>query len=83
MQSRRCSRKLALSHRRQSKITTFVDGRLKNVDLSSYVSAGVTSNSNHTDSQTLRLRQAWAQAKFDSRPSLIMDGPFSAVCGAW
>src|SRR5208337_4846046 len=55
---------------RQSKITAFVDGRLKNVDLSSYVSAdflsaGVTSNSNQTNSYTLRLRQAWAQAKFD------------------
>jgi hypothetical protein len=56
---------------RQSKTTVFVDGRLKNVELSSYVSAdflsaGVTSNSNQTDSYTLRLRQAWAQAKFDN-----------------
>jgi hypothetical protein len=56
---------------RQSKISTFVDGRLGNVDLSSYVSAdflsaGVTSNSNQTNSYTLRLRQAWAQAKFAS-----------------
>jgi len=56
---------------RQSKITTFVDGRLKGVDLSSYVSAdflsaGVTSTSNQTNSYTLRLRQAWAQAKFNS-----------------
>jgi hypothetical protein len=54
---------------RQSKITTFVNGRLKNVDLSSYVSAdflsaGVTSTSSSTNSYTLRLRQAWAQAKF-------------------
>jgi len=54
---------------RQSKITTFVNGRLKNVDLSSYVSAdflssGVTSTSTSTNSYTLRLRQAWAQAKF-------------------
>lgn len=56
---------------RQSKLTMFVDGRLKNVDLSSYVSAdflsaGVTSTSNQTNSYTLRLRQAWAQAKFDN-----------------
>ena len=56
---------------RQSKISTFVDGRVGNVDLSSYVSAdflsaGVTSNSNQTNSYTLRLRQAWAQAKFQS-----------------
>ncbi|HXP41139.1 MAG TPA: hypothetical protein VN833_12805 [Candidatus Acidoferrales bacterium] len=53
---------------RQSKITTFVNGRLKNVELSSYVSAdflsaGVTSTSTSTNSYTLRLRQAWAQAK--------------------
>ncbi|MGB8830615.1 MAG: hypothetical protein WCC95_00590, partial [Candidatus Sulfotelmatobacter sp.] len=52
---------------RQSKITTFVDGRLNNVDLSSYVSAdflssGDTSNSNQTNSYTLRLRQFWGQA---------------------
>lgn len=61
---------------RQSKITTFVDGRLKNVDLSSYVSAdflsaGVTSTSNSTNSYTLRLRQAWGQAKFDSGWSFL------------
>lgn len=54
---------------RQSKTTAFVDGRVGNVELSSYVSAdflsaGVTSNSNQTNSYTLRLRQAWAQAKF-------------------
>jgi hypothetical protein len=54
---------------RQSKITTFVNGRMKNVDLSSYVSAdflsaGVTSTSTSTNSYTLRLRQAWGQAKF-------------------
>jgi hypothetical protein len=56
---------------RQSKATVFFDGRLKNVDLSSYVSgdflsAGVTSTSNQTNSYTFRLRQAWGQAKFDN-----------------
>ena len=61
---------------RQSKITTFVNGRLKNVDLSSYVSAdflsaGVTSTSASTNSYTLRLRQAWAQAKFDNGWSFL------------
>lgn len=61
---------------RQSKITTFVDGRLKNVDLSSYVSAdflsaGVTSTSNQTDSYTLRVRQAWGQVKFDNGWSVL------------
>jgi hypothetical protein len=54
---------------RQSKVTTFVDGRLGKADLSSYISgdflsAGVTSTSNSTNSYTLRLRQAWAQVKF-------------------
>jgi len=56
---------------RQSKATVFFDGRLKNVDLSSYVSgdflsAGVTSTSTQTNSYTFRLRQAWGQAKFDN-----------------
>ena len=61
---------------RQSKITTYVDGRMKNVDLSSYVSAdflsaGVTSNSNSTNGYTLRLRQAWGQAKLASGWSFV------------
>jgi hypothetical protein len=61
---------------RQSKITTFVDGRMKNVDLSSYVSAdflsaGVTSTSTSTNSYTLRLRQAWGQAKFANGWSIL------------
>lgn len=61
---------------RQSKITTFVDGKLKNVDLSAYVSAdflsaGVTSTSTSTNSYTLRMRQAWAQAKFNSGFSIL------------
>jgi hypothetical protein len=61
---------------RQSKITTFVNGRLNNVDLSSYVSAdflssGVTSTSTSTNGYTLRLRQAWAQAKFNNGWSFL------------
>jgi hypothetical protein len=61
---------------RQSKITTFVNGSVKGVDLSSYVSAdflsaGVTSTSTSTDSYTLRIRQAWAQAKFESGWSFL------------
>ena len=61
---------------RQSKITTFVDGRMKNVDLSSYVSAdflsaGVTSTPTSTNSYTLRLRQAWGQAKFQNGWSFL------------
>jgi len=69
---------------RQSKITTFVDGRMKGVDLSSYVSAdflsaGVTSNSNSTNSYTLRLRQAWGQAKFEHGWSILGGQEWSLV----
>jgi hypothetical protein len=56
---------------RQSRPTVFVGGRLKNVEFSSYISgdflsAGVTSSATQTNSYTLRLRQAWGQAKFDN-----------------
>ncbi len=69
---------------RQSKITTFVDGRLKNVDLSSYVSAdflsaGVTSTPTSTNSYTLRLRQAWGQAKFTNGWSFVGGQVWSLV----
>jgi hypothetical protein len=69
---------------RQSKITTFVDGRLNNVDLSSYVSAdflssGDTSTSNQTNSYTLRLRQFWGQAKFDNGFSFVGGQMWSLV----
>jgi hypothetical protein len=69
---------------RQSKMTTFVDGRLKNVDLSSYVSAdflsaGVTSTSNETNSYTLRLRQAWGQVKFTNGWSFLGGQEWSLV----
>jgi hypothetical protein len=69
---------------RQSKATVFVNGRLKNVDLSSYISsdflsAGVTSTATQTNSYTLRLRQAWAQAKFDSGWSFLGGQAWSLV----
>ena len=69
---------------RQSKITTFVDGRLGSVDLSSYVSAdflsaGVTSTSTSTNGYTLRLRQAWAQAKFNNGWSFLGGQSWSLV----
>ena len=69
---------------RQSKTTVFVDGRLGKVDLSSYVSAdflsaGVTSTSNSTNSYTLRLRQAWAQAKFENGWSFLGGQTWSLV----
>jgi hypothetical protein len=69
---------------RQSKATVFVDGRLKNVDLSSYLSgdflsAGVTSTSTSTNSYTFRVRQAWAQAKFDNGWSFLGGQTWSLV----
>ena len=56
---------------RQSRPTVFVGGKLKDVELSSYISAdflssGTTSNNNQSNSYTLRLRQAWGQAKFSN-----------------
>jgi hypothetical protein len=56
---------------RQSKPTIYIAGRLKNVELSSYMSAdflsaGVTSTATETNGYTLRLRQAWGQAKFSN-----------------
>src|ERR1035438_3945257 len=69
---------------RQSKATVFVDGRLPHVNLSSYIStdflsAGVTSTSTSTNSYTLRLRQAWAQAKFDNGWSFLGGQAWSLV----
>ena len=69
---------------RQSKITAFIDGRAKNVDLSSYVSAdflsaGVTSTPNSTNSYTLRIRQAWGQAKFENGWSFLGGQTWSLV----
>ncbi len=56
---------------RQSRITALAEGRLKSAKLSGYVeadflSAGVTSNNNESNSYTLRQRQAWGQAALDN-----------------
>lgn len=69
---------------RQSKITTFVEGRVGHVDLSSYVSAdflsaGVTSTATETNSYTLRLRQAWGQVKFENGWSFLGGQAWSLV----
>jgi hypothetical protein len=55
---------------RQSRISALAEGRLKSATLSGYVeadflSAGVTSNNNESNSYTLRQRQAWGQAALD------------------
>jgi hypothetical protein len=56
---------------RQSRVSMLAEGRLKNAKLSGYVeadflSAGVTSNNNESNSYTLRQRQVWGQAAFDN-----------------
>jgi hypothetical protein len=56
---------------RTSRISLLTEGKLKNAKLSGYyeadfLSAGVTSTSNSTNSYTLRQRQAYAQAAFDN-----------------
>jgi hypothetical protein len=56
---------------RQSRISMLAEGKLPDVKLSGYVeadflSAGVTSNNNQSNSYSLRQRQAWGQAAFDN-----------------
>src|SRR5712691_2716846 len=56
---------------RQSRLSLLVQGQVKNAKLAGYyetdfLSAGVTSNNNQTNSYTLRQRQAFAQVAFDS-----------------
>jgi hypothetical protein len=56
---------------RQSRVSMLAEGRLKSAKLSGYVeadflSAGVTSNNNQSNSYTMRQRQAWGQAAFDN-----------------
>jgi hypothetical protein len=56
---------------RQSRISMLAEGRLAMAKLSGYVeadflSAGVTSNNNQSNSYSLRQRQAWGQAAFDN-----------------
>ena len=69
---------------RQSKATMFASGKLANVEISSYLSAdflsaGTTSTNNQTNGYTLRLRQAWAQAKFDNGWSFLGGQSWSLV----
>jgi len=56
---------------RQSRIGMLVQGKLSSVKIGGYyeadfLSAGTTSNDNQSNSYTLRQRQFWAQAAFDS-----------------
>jgi hypothetical protein len=61
---------------RQSKATVYLDGHIGQTQLSAYLSgdflsSGDTSNSNQTNSYTLRLRQAWGQVKFENGLSFV------------
>ena len=52
---------------RQSRVAMLAEGKIKNAKLTGYVetdflSAGITSNNNESNSYSLRQRQAWAQA---------------------
>jgi hypothetical protein len=54
---------------RQSRLSLLAEGEVKEVKLTSYIegdflSSGITSNNNESNSYTLRQRQAWAQASF-------------------
>lgn len=56
---------------RQSRIALKADGKLHDVDMTAYyemdwLSAGVTSNNNQSNSYTVRQRQLWARAAFTS-----------------
>ena len=56
---------------RQSRISMLAEGKLSTVKIGGYyeadfLSAGVTSNNNQSNSYTFRQRQFWAQAVFDS-----------------
>ena len=56
---------------RQSRIAMLAQGKLKGVTIGGYyegdfLSAGITSNDNQSNSYTFRQRQFWGQAKFDS-----------------
>ncbi len=69
---------------RQSRPTVYVLTHVKSAELSSYLSAdflsaGVTSTSTQTNSYTLRLRQVWGQAKFDSGWSFLGGQAWSLV----
>ena len=69
---------------RQSRISMLATGQLANVKLSGYyeadfLSAGVTSNNNESNSYTLRQRQAFAQAAFNNGLSITGGQMWSLV----
>ncbi len=56
---------------RQSRISMLAEGKLSDIKMSGYyeadfLSAGVTSNNNQSNSYTMRQRQVWGQAAFNN-----------------
>jgi hypothetical protein len=56
---------------RQSRISLLAEGKIANAKLTGYVetdflSSGITSNNNESNSYTMRQRQAWGQAALDN-----------------
>jgi hypothetical protein len=56
---------------RQSRISMLAEGKIATAKLSGYyeadfLSSGITSNNNESNSYTLRQRQVWGQAALDS-----------------
>ncbi len=69
---------------RQSRISMLAEGKLANVKMSGYyeadfLSAGVTSNNNQSNSYTLRQRQVWGKAAWDNGWSLTGGQMWSLV----
>lgn len=69
---------------RQSRLSLLAEGKLGSAKIGSYyeadfLSAGVTSNNNESNSYTLRQRQAWAQAAFDNGWSITGGQMWSLV----
>ncbi len=69
---------------RQSRISMLVEGKLSMAKLTGYVeadflSAGVTSNNNESNSYTMRQRQAWGQAAFNDGFSITGGQMWSLV----
>ena len=69
---------------RQSRPSVFVGGRLKNVEVSSYVSgdflsSGTSSTATQTNGYTFRIRQAWGQAKADNGWKILGGQAWSLV----
>lgn len=69
---------------RQSRISLLAEGKIRSAKLSGYyeadfLSSGITSNNNESNSYTLRQRQAWGQAAFDNGWSLTGGQMWSLV----